>query len=171
MKTDSDLVSARLAVASAIIVLLGVLVGLGAISGNLTFFATKGHPEPAAEGRYRKVIGRDFGALEPLNAGLDVCNIGGTRGGCYDASNEMIDALNSLLRDLNTTYVPSRYVDGNNAVRHAVQRLRDGFQTRNSGLAANDNASFVRGNDELKHANSDLSRAWRHFPADARPVP
>jgi hypothetical protein len=164
-------VGGRLAVALAIIVFLAVLAGLGAISGNLTFFATKDHPELAAEGRYRKVISRDFGALEPLNAALDACNIGGTRQGCYDASNKMIDALNSLLRDLNTTYVPSRYVDGNDAVRHAVQRLLDGFQTRNSGLAANDNASFVRGNDELKQGNSDLRRAWRHFPADARPVP
>ena len=161
----------RLAVALAIIVFLAVLAGLGAISGNLTFFATKGHPEPTAEARYRKVISRDFGTLEPLNAGLDACNIGGTRQGCYAASNRMIDALNSLLRDLNTTYVPSRYVDGNDAVRHAVQLLLDGFHSRNSGLAANDNASFVRGNGELKQANGDLSRAWRHFPADARPVP
>ena len=100
----------RLAVALAIIVFLAVLAGLGVISGNLTFFATKGHPEPAAEGRYRKVISRDFGTLEPLNAGLDACNIGGSRQDCYDASNNMIDALNSLLRDLNTTDVPSRYV-------------------------------------------------------------
>jgi hypothetical protein len=164
-------VSTRLAVALAIIVFLGVLAGLGTISGNLTFFSTKGHPEPAAEGRYRKVIARDFGTLEPLNAGLGVCNIGGTRQGCYDASNKMIDSLHALLRDLNTTYVPSRYVDGNDAVRHAVQLLADGFQTRNSGIAANDNASFVRGNDELKQANSNLTKAWRQFPADARPVP
>jgi len=155
----------------ATIVFLAVLAGLGTISGNLTFFATKGHPEPAAEAHYRKVISRDFGTLEPLNAGLDACNIGGTRQGCYDVSDRMIVALNSLLRDLNTTDVPSRYVDGDDAVRHAVQRLLDGFQTRNSGLAANDNASFVRGNDELKQGNSDLSRAWRRFPANARPVP
>jgi hypothetical protein len=164
-------VRGRLAVALAIIVFLAVLVGFGAISGNVTFFATKGHPESAAEKRYRELIRRDFGALEPLNAALDVCNIGGTIQGCYDASNEFIDTLNALLRDISTTYVPSRYVDGNDAVRRAVQRLRDGFKTRNSGLATNDNASFVLGNNELKEANSDLGSAWRRFPADARPAP
>ena len=158
-----------LAVALAIIVSLAVLAGIGAISGNLTFFGTKGHPEPPAERTYRKLISRDFGNLVPLNAGLDVCNIGGTRQGCYDASKKMIDALDSLLRDLDTTYVPSRYVDANDAVRHGVQRLRDGYQTRNSGLATNDNASFIRGNDELKQANGDINRAWRLLPADARP--
>jgi hypothetical protein len=115
-------VSTRLAVALAIIVFLGVLAGLGTISGNVTFFSTKSHPELPLKGVTGKVIARDFGTLEPLNAGLGVCNIGGTRQGRYDASNKMIDSLHALLRDLNTTYVPSRYVDGNDAVRHAVQQ-------------------------------------------------
>jgi hypothetical protein len=164
-------VRTRVAVPTGVIVVVAVLVGLGVLSGNLTFFVTKGHPEPAAERRYRELISRDFGALKPLNAALDVCNIGGTVQGCYDASNNMIDGLNALLRDLNTTYVPSRYVGGNDAVRRAVERLIGGFRRRNAGLSTNDNASFVRGNDEMKNANSDLSSAWGRFPPDARPRP
>ena len=165
----THLVRAQIAVPLAIIVVVAALVGLGVVSGNVTFFVTKGDREPAAESRYREMITRDFGALEPLNVALNACNIGGTRQGCYDASNKMIDGLNALLRDLKTAYVPSRYADGNNDLRHGVGRLIEGFRTRNKGIAANNNALFVRGNDELKSANGDISHAWGSFPPDARP--
>ncbi len=164
--------------ALGIILVVAVLAGLGAVSPSLgivrfhvTFFRTKGHPEPAAEHRYRELIRHDWGTLKPLNAGLDICNKGGTIPGCYRASTKMITGLHAILHDLNTTHVPSRYVDGNNALRRGVQRLIDGYRTRNRGLAAYDNALFVNGNDELKAANADINSAWDRFPPDARPHP
>jgi hypothetical protein len=163
--------SGRLAVGLLVIALLAVLVGFGALRGNVAFFASKGRLEPAAERHYRESIRRDFDTLEPLDARLDVCNVGGTIQGCYEASNAVIKALSALLRDVGAADVPSRYVDGNDALRRAVRRLRDGFKTRNHGLATYDNASFVRGNDEIEQANSELENAWARFPPDARPVP
>jgi len=161
----------RLAVGLLVIALLAVLSGFGALRGNVAFFASTGRPEPAAERHYRESIRRDFDTLEPLNAGLGVCNVGGTIQGCYEASNAVINELNALLRDISAADVPGRYVDGNDALRRAVRRLRDAFKTRNHGLATYDNASFVRGNDEIEQANSDLENAWAQFPRDARPVP
>jgi hypothetical protein len=164
--------------ALGIILVVAVLAGLGVVSPSLgivrfhvTFFRTKGQPEPAAEHRYRELIRQDWGTLEPLNAELDICNRGGSIPGCYRASSNMITGLHAILHDLNTTHVPSRYVDGNNALRQALQGLIDGYRTRNKGLAAYDNALFVSGNDELKAANADINSAWGRFPPDARPHP
>ena len=108
----------RLAVGLLVIVLLAVLVGFGALRGNVAFFASKGRLEPAAERHYRESIRRDFDTLEPLDARLDVCNVGGTIQGCYDASNAVINALDALPRDVGAADVPSRYVDGNEGRRH-----------------------------------------------------
>ena len=160
------------------VVLPVVLVGAAALLGALgllgvhfTFYWTKGHPEPKAERSYRDVVTRDFRALRPLNKGLNVCNIGGTVRGCYDASNDMIEGLNTLLHDLDTTYVPSRYVDAHKGVRRGVTHLIEGYRTRNRGLATNSNGLFVSGNEELKSADGEIRDAWERFPPDARPNP
>jgi hypothetical protein len=151
---------AFLSVLSASLVLAGC---------TFTVFASKENPDPEAEAHYRAVWSEHAKALVPLNHALDVCNIGGSRQGCYEASAQMITELSAFVDDLRSTKVPPRYKKADALTREGLSRLKAGFERRNRGLASNDNADFVGGNQEIKEADAILEEAHARFPPDARP--
>jgi hypothetical protein len=145
--------------------LLAVLVS----ACEVTFFASEGKLEPAAEARYRAVWRENTAALNAINPSLDACNVGGTKQGCYQASERMIQALQTFLTEVRSTYVPSRYRKADDSLRDGLDGMIRGYQRRNKGIATNSNADFLGGNEVVKDANRLLAAAYEHFPPDARP--
>jgi len=145
--------------------LLAVLVS----ACEVTFFASEGELEPAAEARYRAVWRESIAALNAINPSLDACNVGGTKQGCYHASERMVQALQTSLAAVRSTYVPSRYRKADASLRDGLERMITGYQRRNRGIATNSNTDFRGGNEAVKDANRLLAEAYEHFPLDARP--
>lgn len=147
----------------------GLLCVLTAAGCGVTGEVSKGDLEPKAEGSYRAVWKQGWERLAPLNRGLDACNVpAGTKQGCYDASQAMIGGIQMFLNDLAAVRVASRYQAGDETLRRALRDLAEGYARRNRGIATNDNADFIGGNEDLKEANDLLKTAFGRFPVDAQ---
>lgn len=72
---------------------------------------------------------------------------------------------------MTTIETPDRFASANADVKSALRSFIDGYRRRNVGIASNDDADFVAGNDELKSASKKLKQAYDEFPVDARPSP
>ena len=130
---------------------------------------SKGDLEPKAEAHYRAAWQHGWQRLAPLNRGLDACNVpAGTKQGCYNASQAMIGGVQAFLDELAAVHVPSRYQPGDETLRRALRTLVEGYARRNRGIATNDNADFIGGNETLKRANDLLKTAFGRFPIDAQ---
>jgi hypothetical protein len=141
-------------------------------SGHVSVFVSKGKVDPSAEARYREVWKRHSDALAPLLQRLPpVCNVGGTKQGCYDTSAQVVAAYRTFLSDLQATPVPSRYKQADGTLRNAIQTLVAGFERRNQGIARGDDNDFVGGNDQIRAGVSLLNQAYAEFPSDAKPQP
>lgn len=150
---------------------LVVVMALASCRASVSVSVSDGKVEPEAEAHYREVAKRGSAAMATASRGFEsgVCNVGGDQRGCHGASAQAIEAIGDFLRDLDATSVPSRYREGDGAVRAALKLMRDGFERRNQGLATGNDADFVAGNDMLKLAEPQLRSAYEKFPADARP--
>lgn len=156
-----------------LIAALVLVVSLTACRASVSVSVSEGKVEPEAEAHYRKVWTRGSEAMAKGNEQFQsgVCNIGGDRRGCYDASAKVIDSINGFLTDLEAIVVPSRYQAADVACRKALMSLREGFELRNDGLKTGNDAQFTDGNDRLKLASTALQTAYEKFPVDARPTP
>lgn len=150
---------------------LVVVMALTSCRASVSVSVSDGKVEPEAEAHYREVAKRGGAAMATASRGFEsgVCNVGGDQRGCYGASAEAIEAIDSFLSDLDAAAVPSRYREGDGAVRAALKLWRDGLERRNQGLASGNDADFVAGNDMLKLADPQLRSAYEKFPVDARP--
>lgn len=146
-----------------------LLLAVVASACDVTFFASEGEFEPAAEARYREVYRDNAAALASINPSLDACNVGGTKQGCYAASERMIEALETFLTDVRSTDIPSRFKKADASFKDALETMIDGFERRNRGIATNSNSDFLGGNEAVKEADSLLEEAYEQFPPDARP--
>lgn len=149
--------------------LLPLLLAVLVSACDVTFFASEGEIEPGAEARYRAVYRENSAALASINPSLNACNVGGTKQGCYDASERVVQALERFLAEVRSTDVPSRYEKADASLKDGLEMMIGGYQRRNRGIATNSNADFLGGNEAIKDANSLLEEAYEQFPPDARP--
>jgi hypothetical protein len=150
---------------------LVVVMALGSCRASVSVSVSAGKMEPEAEAHYREVAKRGSEAMATAGRAFEsgVCNVGGDQRGCHGASAKAIEAIDNFLRDLDATSVPSRYREGDGAVRAALKLLRDGLERRNQGLANGNDADFVAGNDMMELAEPKVRSAYEKFPVDARP--
>lgn len=128
--------------------------------------------ELEVESEYRNVWRRGSDALGKANEAFNsgVCDVGGNKRGCFEASAGAIAAIDAWLSRLVRVAVPERYRDGDAAFRAALNAMRSGLERRNQGLVApGNNEDFVAGNDMTKEADAAMRAAYEKFPEDARP--
>jgi hypothetical protein len=113
-------------------------------------------------------IQRLFGATG-TNPG--VCNVGGSKQGCYDADLQVIQDYRGMLSALAKIPVPQRFADGDRLLRQAIDESIRGLQLRNQAIAQNDDAAWAQHAEILKQATSTFQRAYAAYPEDNRPQP
>jgi hypothetical protein len=100
-----------------------------------------------------------------------VCNVGGSKQGCYDADLQVIQDYHAMLSALAKIPVPRRFADGDRLLRQAIDESIRGLQLRNQAIAQNDDAAWTQQAGILKQATSTFQRAYAAYPEDNRPQP
>jgi hypothetical protein len=100
-----------------------------------------------------------------------VCNVGGSKQGCYDADLQIIQEYQAMLRALDKIPVPRRFVNGDKLLRQAIDEFIQALQLRNQAIANNDDAAWAQHTEVLKQATATFQRAYDAYPEDNRPQP
>jgi hypothetical protein len=134
--------------------------------------------DAALEQQYKAIWQRDFTKVKqdaaPLAASSTspgVCNVGGSKQGCYDTSEKLASDLQALLNDLGKVTVPPRYRRADQMLRDGLTSNVSGFRLRNRGIATASDADFQQGNVMISQGVSKLQEAYAAYPADSRPDP
>jgi hypothetical protein len=98
-----------------------------------------------------------------------VCNIGGTKQGCYDADARVIGDFEAMRAALEGAKVPPRFVDADQKLRDVLAKNINGLDLRNQGIATSSDALWQQGQQLLKEVEGDWAAAYAAFPADNRP--
>jgi hypothetical protein len=132
----------------------------------------------AAEEQYKAVysarmtaVAVDGKLFAPTGSSPGVCNVGGSKQGCYDADTTMIQDLQAMLDALETTAVPPRFAQADELLKEALAGNIRGLQLRNQAIADSDNTVWKEHAVALEQALSTYQRAYEAFPADNRPRP
>jgi hypothetical protein len=110
-------------------------------------------------------------AFAPNGSNPGVCNIGGTKQGCFDADKRAIQVMQRMLAAFEAQAVPPRYIEGDRLFRGALAENVQGLELRNKGIAEGDDAAFAEHKIVLERAVADFKTAYAAFPADNRPLP
>lgn len=162
--------------------LLVVAIMLGLLTGGCTFYTRTTGAETVedlqAEDRYKAVyaehmdrLRQDFKLLAPTATSPGVCNIGGTKQGCYDADVKIISSLQEMLEALEETQVPPRYEPADALLKEALDLNIRALELRNQGIAQNDDAAFQEHREVMEEALAQWAEAYAAFPTDNPPQP
>jgi hypothetical protein len=110
-------------------------------------------------------VSRDVQPLVPTDSSPGVCNIGGDKQACYDASERIALDLQALKRDLEATHIPDEYAAADEAVKEAVTVIIAGFQQRMRAIADEDGLAWRESNATLRTGSMLLQQAYAQFPA------
>ncbi len=144
---------------------------------NITPFVRTDDDEQAEE-QYKTVyaehmlrIHEDFALFEPSGSNPGVCNIGGSKQGCYDADAILVDHFEAMLEALDAIPLPPRYADGDRLLREAIEANIRGLELRNQAIAEDDQAAWDEHQIVLRESSPLFLSAWEAFPVDNRPQP
>jgi hypothetical protein len=93
-----------------------------------------------------------------------VCNIGGTKQGCYDADLALIADFRKLGTDLSGSVVPSEFAQANTTLHLAIQQFIQALSDRNDAIASgNPDATLTPSNNELTVAQRTFEQAFSEY--------
>lgn len=131
-----------------------------------------------AEFAYNNVYSREMGNLRQAMAAFaasgtnpGVCNVGGTKQGCYDADLAAIAAMRQVIAALEATPVPPRFIQADALLRAALEENVRGLELRNQAIENSDNGAWKEHQAVLQAAQQAIVAAYGAYPADNRPVP
>jgi hypothetical protein len=107
----------------------------------------------------------------PTAASPGVCNVGGTKQGCYDTDQSVIADLHTMSTELTGSVVPGQFRPANRLLQQAIKITVLGLQLRDEAIANNDDRSFQRSRRLLPQGHTLFLRAYSTYPAYARPRP
>jgi hypothetical protein len=161
--------------------LASLLVALVAVGGCVSARVVTGVgslEDLQAEEHYKQVYSQqmtklqaDLGLLAPAGSNPGVCNKGGTKQGCFDADNQLIEDLQAMQGALASTAVPPRYAAADKLLREAVAGDIRGLELRNQAIANSDDAAWQEHRVVLDEALAAFQKAYQAFPEDNRPQP
>jgi hypothetical protein len=161
--------------------LASLLVALVAVGGCVSARVVTGVgslEDLQAEEHYKQVYSQqmtklqaDLGLLAPAGSNPGVCNRGGTKQGCFDADNQLIEDLQAMQGALASTAVPPRYAAADKLLREAVAGDIRGLELRNQAIANSDDAAWQEHRVVLDEALAAFQKAYQAFPQDNRPQP
>jgi len=156
------------------------VVCLVAVSGcSLRITGVDSVDEFQAEDRYNATYAEHMTQIHvdaqrlfaPTATSPGVCNVGGSKQGCYDADLIAIEDLQAMLNALEAIPVPPRYADADRLLREGIAEQIRGLELRNQSIAENDQAAWTEHQVALEQAAAILQQAYAAFPADNRPQP
>ena len=100
-----------------------------------------------------------------------MCNIGGTKQGCYDTDQAVIGDLQTMRSSLTGSVVPSQYHHANVLLVRAIDTTIVGLEDRDRAIATNNDQLFQRSNQLLPEGHTAFQQAYAAFPGYARPQP
>ena len=115
-------------------------------------------------------VASDLQAFAASGNNPGVCNIGGTKQGCYDADARVIADFTAMQSALAAAKVPPRFVDADQKLRDALAKNIKGLDLRNQGIATSSDALWQQGQQLLAGVEADWTAAYAAFPADNRPA-
>lgn len=162
--------------------LAAALMCMAAVGGCISFSTkTTGAAtieDLQAEENYKAVYAMQMANVQaqmalfaPSGSNPGVCNVGGTKQGCYDADANAIEAFRGLISALEAIRVPPRFVEADRLLREAFAENIRGLQLRNEAIANNDNAAWIEHKTVLESAQAAILKAYAAFPADNPPMP
>ena len=147
-----------------LIVGVGCLV-LAACSVHASTLSSK---ESIAELAYSQTVRSDLLVVRDAVGGLHpVCDAGGQRQGCFDASQRVIAALAGLVDGLDAHPASPRFARADTDLRRAIAIDIQGFQVRNSAIATKNNADWTKGQNLIGQGAQGIDAALREYPSDA----
>jgi hypothetical protein len=169
-------VLSRTALAGILLLAVSTIGGCVTVTTRTTGAATLA--DLGAEDQYRQVYAQQMGNVHvglalfaPNGSNPGVCNVGGTKLGCYDADTALIRDFEAMRTALEATTVPPRFVDADTLLRAAIDKDIQGLQLRNQAIATNDDALWKQHGPVLAEAQTAFQAAYRAFPEDNRPLP
>jgi hypothetical protein len=159
--------------------LLGALIGAAlsvSACGVSVTASVQSAPSPV-DREYQKVWSADWRAimtdgapLVPTETSPGVCNVGGTKNGCYQVGVAMVRDYRRLLLDLRQVSVPAAYRTANSRAREAVATTIKAWVLRCEAIANDDNAAWRQAQSLFVQAHDAISAAYAVFPP-TRPLP
>jgi hypothetical protein len=143
---------------------IGCLV-LAACSVHASTFSSS---ESIDELAYSQTVRSDLIVVRDADAGLHpVCDAGGKRQGCFDASLRVVAALAALVQGLDAHPASPRFTHADTDLRRAIAVDIQGFQIRNSAIATLNNADWTKGLALIAKGAGDIDAALREYPSAA----
>lgn len=132
---------------------------------------------PDQEARYDSVWAADWGkvaadqrSLQPSGSSPGVCNVGGSKQGCYDTDNSLIVDFHVITQGLSHIAVPAEFKQGNSAILRGIATLIRGLSDRNTAIVSNNTkASMDQSNQELQAGYKTLETAVPQFKGPKPP--
>jgi hypothetical protein len=126
---------------------------------------------PAQEMKYDRLWAADWHRIvideRPFIASASspgVCNIGGTKQGCYDADLTLIADFRKLGADLSGSVVPSEFARANTTLHAGIREFIRALSDRNDAIASgNPNATLTQSNNELAVAQRTFEQAFAEY--------
>ena len=133
---------------------------------------------PDQESRYDALWSADWRKIvsdqQPLRASASspgVCNIGGSKQGCYAADVALMADFRKLASDLSGPVVPPEFAQANGALHQGIRDEIRGLLDRNDAIASqNPNASLSPSNKELELGQQTLMRALSEYRGPRLPA-
>ena len=100
-----------------------------------------------------------------------VCDIGGTKQGCYDTDQHVVSDLQAMRSSLTGTKVPKQFRSANDILQQAIRTTVAGLEFRDEAIAQNDDQLFQRSQQILPAGHALFARAYAAYPGYARPQP
>ena len=146
-------------------VVLALVLAANALHLRFTTFSTGDNNQQ--ELAYTMQVRGDLATIEAATQGLHpICDKGGQKQGCFDASQRMINALWTAMNDLNRVQVPPRYKTAHDHLVAALNQDLQGFGQRALALQNGDNTIWQRSNDAIGAADQALAAALHEYPAN-----
>lgn len=152
-------------VAAAVVLALVLAANVLHLRGSFTTFSTGDNNQQ--ELAYTMQVRGDLATIKAATQGLHpICDKGGQKQGCFDASQRMINALWTAMNDLNRVSVPPRYQTAHDHLVAALNQDLQGFGQRALALQNGDNTIWQRSNDAIGAADQALAAALHEYPAN-----
>jgi hypothetical protein len=116
-------------------------------------------------------INRDAQPYIARGSSQGVCNIGGTKQGCYDTDQAVVADLHRMRSSLRGSIVPAQFRGANKLLQRAITTTISGLALRDQAIAKNDDRLFHRSRLVLPQGHDLFQQAYAAYPDYARPQP
>jgi hypothetical protein len=153
------------------------IVALALVSCSCTVSVSAGSFDPqrasydnAWNAGWTKVV-QDSPPLAATSTSPGVCNVGGTKQGCYDTDRVLISDYQALGRTLTNAPVPVGFAKADATVHGAIDIAIKGLEERDAAIAdPSRTGTFTQSNLDLRRSDSLFQQGIKQYTGSQAPV-